>query len=49
MVMARCAVSATALPSATRSLYLAAFTGALRPVFLHAAAIAALGSRSHGS
>jgi MFS family permease len=31
------------LPSATRSLYLAAFTGALHPVFLHAAAIAALG------
>jgi len=32
-----------ALPSATRSLYLAAFTGALHPVFLHAAVIAALG------
>jgi EmrB/QacA subfamily drug resistance transporter len=32
-----------ALPSATRSLYLAAFTLALHPVFLHAAAIAALG------
>ena len=31
------------LPSATRSLYLTAFTGALHPVFLHAAAIAALG------
>jgi EmrB/QacA subfamily drug resistance transporter len=32
-----------ALPDATRSLYLEAFTGALHPVFLHAAAIAALG------
>jgi len=32
-----------ALPSATRSLYLAAFTGALHPVFQYAAAIAALG------
>jgi EmrB/QacA subfamily drug resistance transporter len=32
-----------ALPSATRSLYLTAFTGALHPVFLHAAVIAALG------
>jgi EmrB/QacA subfamily drug resistance transporter len=32
-----------ALPSATRSLYLTAFTGALHPVFLHAAAIAAVG------
>jgi len=31
-----------ALPSATRSLYLEAFTGALHPVFLHAAALAAL-------
>jgi MFS family permease len=31
-----------ALPSATRSLYLAAFTGALHPVFLNATAIAAL-------
>jgi EmrB/QacA subfamily drug resistance transporter len=31
-----------ALPAATRSLYLAAFTGALHPVFLHAAAIAAV-------
>jgi EmrB/QacA subfamily drug resistance transporter len=32
-----------ALPSATRSLYLIAFTGALHPVFLQAAAIAAFG------
>ena len=32
-----------ALPSATRSLYLTAFTEALHPVFVHAAAIAALG------
>jgi MFS family permease len=32
-----------ALPDATRSLYLEAFTGALHPVFLHAAAIAAIG------
>lgn len=32
-----------ALPSATRSLYLDAFTAALHPVFLHAAAIAAVG------
>jgi len=31
-----------ALPSATRSLYLAAFTAALHPVFLHAAVVAAL-------
>jgi hypothetical protein len=32
-----------ALPSATRSFYLTAFAGAFHPVFLHAAAIAALG------